>query len=217
MRSVVHTLLLLFILTPTFLFAQEKTPILFLGSLVTPHGYTEGYLLREYIRSDDFAEETNGLTDPEKLDLIYDEAYSLCRGDFTAAVLASAVSTLEHRNIEVKLLFGASVTFPLTFESEEKFVQRVERLPTHIISDRTEDKDKMQHFFLSAYLKRTLQMNSLVRLLGSLVEIGEEAFIVGGMSDERDIEANEDGIRFAVGDTHSPLTKPSEYLGAKSK
>lgn len=213
LRLLVMTLLLV----TTQSFAQSKTPLMFFGSLFTPKGYIEGYQLRDLIRSDIYLEETEGMTDREKLDYIYDEAYILSRGDFQAAQLASAVATLEHRTIEIKLLFGASITLPLTFEPEETFTKRVERLPSRIYTDSTEDKDKMQHFFLSAYLKRTLGTNSLVRLLGSFVEAGEEAFIVGGMKDERDLGANEDGIRFATSDKRAPDSKPSEYLGTTTK
>jgi hypothetical protein len=106
-------------------------------------------------------------------------------------------------------------TLPLTFESEEKFNSRVERLPSHIITDTIDDKDKMQHFFLSAYLKRTLQMNSLVRIMGSLVEFGEDAFIVGGMNDERDMHANMNGVRFGGCDARASESRPSEYIGKK--
>lgn len=197
--------------------AQSKTPLMFFGALFTPKGYIEGYQLRDLIRSNAYIEETQGMTDREKLDYIYDEGYVLTRGDFQAAQLACAVAALEHRTVEIKLLFGISVTLPLTFEPEETFTKRVERLPSRIYIDSTEDKDKMQHFFLSAYLKRTLGMNSLVRLLGSFVEAGEEAFIVGGMSDERDMHANEDGIRFATSDKRAPISKPSEYLGTITK
>jgi len=209
--------LLLVILLSSQSFAQSKTPLMVFGSLFTPKGYIEGYQLRDLIRSDIYIEETEGMTDREKLDYIYDEAYILSRGDFQAAQLASAVATLEHRTIEIKLLFGGSITLPLTFEPEESFTARVERLPSRIYSDSTEDKDKMQHFFLSAYLKRTLGTNLLVRLLGSFVEAGEDAFIVGGVSDERDLHANEDGIRFATSDKRAPISKPSEYLGTTTK
>jgi hypothetical protein len=190
---------------------------MFFGALFTPKGYIEGYQLRDLIRSDIYIEETQGMTDREKLDYIYDEAYILTRGDFQSAQLASAVATLEHRTIEIKLLFGASITLPLTFEPQESFTKRVERLPSRVVTDSTEDKDKMQHFFLSAYLKRTLGTNSLVRLLGSFVEAGEDAFIVGGMKDERDLDANEDGIRFATSDKRALVSKPSEYLGTTTK
>ncbi|HEY6172175.1 MAG TPA: hypothetical protein VIX80_07955 [Candidatus Kapabacteria bacterium] len=209
--------LLLVILLSSQSFAQAKTPLMVFGSLFTPKGYIEGYQLRDLIRSDVYTEETEGMTDREKLDYIYNEAYILSRGDFQAAQLASAVATLEHRTIEIKLLFGASITLPLTFEPEESFTARVERLPSRIYSDSTEDKDKMQHFFLSAYLKRTLGTNSLVRLLGSFVEAGEDAFIVGGVSDERDLHANEEGISFATSDERAPISKPSEYLGTTTK
>jgi hypothetical protein len=205
------------VLLTTQLFAQSKTPLMFFGALFTPKGYIEGYQLRDLIHSDIYIEETVGMTDREKLDYIYDEAYILSRGDFQAAQLASAVAMLEHRTVEIKLLFGTSITLPLTFEPEESFTKRVDRLPSRIYNDSTEDKDKIQHFFLSAYLKRTLGMNSFVRLLGSFVEAGEEVFIVGGMNDERDMQANEDGIHFATSDRRAPVSKPSEYLGTTTK
>ncbi len=190
---------------------------MFFGALFTPKGYIEGYQLRDHIRSDIYIEEAKGMTDREKLDYIYDEAYILSRGDFQAAQLTSAVATLDHRVIEVKLLFGASITLPLTFEPEEIFTKRVDRLPSKVYNDSTEDKDKMQHFFLSAYLKRTLGMNSFVRLIGSFVEAGEEAFIVGGVNDQRDTQANEDGMRFATSDKRALISKPSEYLRTTTK
>lgn len=205
------------LLVTTQSFAQSKTPLMYFGALFTPKGYIEGYQLRDHIRSETYIEETEGMTDREKLDYIYDEAYILSRGDFQAAQLAGAVATLDHRVIEVKLLFGASITLPLTFEPEETFTKRVDRLPSRVYNDSTEDKDKMQHFFLSAYLKRTLGMNSFVRLLGSFVEAGEEAFIVGGVNDQRDMQANEDGMRFATSDKRAPISKPSEYLRTTTK
>ena len=129
--------LLLVILLSSQSFAQSKTPLMVFGSLFTPKGYIEGYQLRDLIRSDVYIAQTEGVTDREKLDYIYDEAYILPRGDFQAAQLASAVATLEHRTIEIKLLFGASITLPLTFEPEESFTERVERWPSRVHSDRT--------------------------------------------------------------------------------
>ena len=55
-------------------------------------------------------------------------------------------------------------------------------------------------------------MNWLVKMLGNLVEIGEDAFVVGGMNDERDKHANADGLRFGTIARSDPNTRPSDHL-----
>jgi hypothetical protein len=55
-------------------------------------------------------------------------------------------------------------------------------------------------------------MNWLVKTLGNLVEIGEDAFVIGGMNDKRDKAANTDGARFGTAVSRDPNATPSEYL-----
>ncbi len=181
-------------------------------SLFFPKGIAEGVALRSYLRSSSWDAYRNSHSDPEAFDEIFEDADDLCSDNRSAALLASSIAVLEHKTIPVKLLFGIVLQLPLTAESQSDFDIRVEKLPVYLYDSKTQDRDKLQHFFFSAYFLRTLKMNSLVRMLGDAVEIGEDLFIVGGVNDERDRHANNDGIRFGEGCGLDSLPVPSAYL-----
>ena len=181
-------------------------------SVFFPKGIAEGVALRSYLRSSSWEECRKNVSDRKALDEIFEDADDLCNHNRTAALLASSVAVLEHKTIPLKLLFGMVIQLPLTVESQKDFDSRVAKLPVYLYDSKTPDRDKLQHFFFSAYFMRTLKMNLLVRLLGDAVEIGEDLFIVGGVNDARDRHANYDGIRFGESCEKDPLLKPSDYL-----
>jgi hypothetical protein len=181
-------------------------------SFFFPKGIAEGVALRTYLRSDAWHEFRRTHSDPVSMDEIFDAADELCYDNRTAAILASGIATLEHKTIPLKLFFGIVFPLPLTIESEEDFQKRVSQLPEYLYNPTTPDRDKLQHFFFSAYFRRILKMNWLVRLLGNAVEIGEDLFIVGGVNDERDKHANNDGIRFSAHCDTEWLPMPSDFL-----
>lgn len=177
-----------------------------------PKGIAEGVALRSYLRSGAWDEFRRSHSDRDAMDEIFMNADELCGDDRTAAILASGIATLEHKTIPLKLLFGIIFPIPLTAESQEDFDSRVSKLPEYIYDLKISDKDKLQHFFFSAYLIRTMKMNSLVQLLGNALETGEELFIVGGANDGRDQHANNDGIRFGEECSEDDISLPSESL-----
>ena len=177
-----------------------------------PKGIAEGVALRSYIRSTAWDEFRKSHSDRESFDEIFDDADELCNNDKTAAILAASIASLEHKTIPIKLFFGITLSIPMTMESQEDFDMRVSKLPEYIYDPKIPDRDKLQHFFFSAYFMRVLKMNSLVTLLGDGVEIGEDLFIVGGVDDPRDRHANKDGRRFGEACDHDVLPVPSKYL-----
>lgn len=195
-------LLLLSISTSTT--AKEFQPLAWLASWILPDGFRQGYEVRELILSPDYDSLRTFANDRETLDALYQYALYTSHGDEESATFAMLVAVFEHRTIPMKM----GVEIPLSFENEEAFTRRVERLPRHIYNDSTDDRDKLQHFFSSAYIKRTLGMSWLVNLLGEVVEILEEKLVTGGANDRRDIVANRDGVRFAV----SRYRLPTEFL-----
>jgi hypothetical protein len=178
-------------------------------SLFFPKGIAEGVALRSYLRSSNWKDFLKDHSDHESLDEIFEDAGELCNDNRTSAILATSIAVLEHKTIPVKLIFGITLPIPLTLENQQDFSARIENLPSHIYNPQIPDVDKLQHFFFSAYLRRTVKMNWLVRLLGNGLEIGEGLFVVGGENDIRDRHANEDGIHF--GESASG-TLPSEFL-----
>lgn len=160
--------------------------------------------MREFIASPQYDSLRLITNDRETLDALYEYAYYRTHGDERSAALAMLVATFEHRTIPLKI----GIALPLSLEDSLSFERRVRRLPRYIYTDTTDDRDKLQHFFSSAYAQRSLNMSWLVNLLGEAVEALEEIWVEGGANDPRDIVANRDGIRFAK--TRGEL--PSKYF-----
>ena len=177
-----------------------------LGPLV-PHGIREGYEVREFII--DHGDKLDRLTPQDAMDEIYLHALRETNGDKGAAYLATLIAVLEHRYIPIS---RTGIELPLTLESDSIFRQRVGHLPKNIYGQGHDDRDKLQHFFANAWLKKELGMEWLVLLIGELIEVGEDALVEGGVYDERDKVANRDGIRFGINSADSLSALPSKYL-----
>ncbi|MBI5464835.1 MAG: hypothetical protein HY966_07795, partial [Ignavibacteriales bacterium] len=74
------------------------------------------------------------------------------------------------------------------------------------------DKDKLQHFFASAYLAYASESAELARTTGNLVEWAEAKFIVGGADDWRDRRSNEQGKSFGRDLLVVKTLLPTDYL-----
>lgn len=179
-----------------------------LGPIV-PHGVREGYTVREYIIENGAS--LSAMPPRQAMDEIYFEALAETNGDKGAAYLATLVAVLEHRHIPLRIL-GVGIDIPLTLESDSIFKQRIGHLPKNIYGEGHDDRDKLQHFFANAWLKRELGMEWLVVFIGELIEVGEDAMVDGGVYDERDKVANRDGITFAARSGDSLDARPSHYL-----
>lgn len=205
--------ILLFCIPTLSIYAQDHTVLSIVNYLFFPKGIVEGYTLRDDILSDEYSSLPSGTkqNDRQRFDAIYEDAFFLCRGDVKAAILASLLGVFEHKTIPVNF-FGTRIDIPLSLESSDRFDERVKRLPVHLYNDTISDGDKLQHFFISAYLKKLLGSGLLVKALGELVEIGEDIFIIGGANDRRDVVANTDGIRFATTASADSVSSPSTML-----
>jgi hypothetical protein len=177
-----------------------------LGPIV-PHGLREGYEVREFIL--EHGDELQTLTPGDAMNEIYLQALMETNGDKGAAYLATMVAVFEHRNIPIS---GLGIKLPLTLEDDSVFRKRHDYLPTNIYGEGQDDRDKLQHFFANAWLKKELGMQWLVSLIGEFIEIGEDAVVEGGVYDERDKHANIDGIRFGLKSADSLEALPSNYI-----
>ena len=175
--------------------ARNSFPLPF--SLLIPNGIRLGYDMREYIASTEFGEFDSTMQPEIVFDEIYCQAVEYAHGDMPTAFLAAAFGSIEHEYIPFDLL-GMELDLPLTNESHKRFITRWSHLPEHLYHTSEGDRDKIQHFFASAWLKSTLGMDWLVRLAGKGVEVGESLFLIGGFEDPRDIHANNDGVRFGT-------------------
>ncbi len=174
-------------------------------------------LLREYVRSEDFAGLRRSHGDLCGVDAIYQEALRLSWNNRAEALLIAAFASFDHRRVGVRMpLLGPLLWLPLTSEFEEDFDARVRSLPSKLYPDtppdRAGDRDKLQHFFGSAFLAYIDGEDQPAHDIGDFVEWGEERFIVGGVNDERDKRSNAQGRRFALRLLEDESVLPSEFM-----
>ncbi len=184
----------------------------FILNVLLPSGYSQGQELRHELRSPEWKAFRMTVDDTTAMDAIYRRSLVLCGGNTKSALLASALGVLDHRSIPLLLPRGLEFDLPLTFESDDEFNQRVGNLPANIYTRRIDDRDKLQHFFFSGYLKRMVGMKWLCRTVGDIVELGEDLFVIGSVSDPRDKHANNDGVQFSSEAAMSLDARPSECL-----
>lgn len=188
----------------------------FLGNVFTPELIRDTRQIRAYIRDERFSVLMARCGDMRAVDAIYLKALKIADYNVARALFLSMVATLEHRNIDLKMPVLGSLKLPLTFEEDSLFSARYKNLPSKIYPDtpagEAGDRDKLQHFFASAYLAYASESPGFARASGDLVERGEAEFVVGGADDPRDRRANKQGQRFG----HDLLTVrtilPSDYF-----
>jgi len=174
--------------------------------------------LKAYVGSKRFRTIRNRFGDLRAVDALYIRALRLTHGNSGMALLYCTLATMDHHIVAVKNpLFKAVV--PLTNESWEEFTRRVDNLPAHFYADAPEqragDRDKLQHFFGSAFIAMVFESRGAAERVGAFIEWGEDAFIVDGAYDDRDMRANRQGREFGLAligaeDLHSVL--PSYFL-----
>ena len=188
----------------------------FLGDALTPDLIKDTRLIRTYVRDVRFGILKKRCGDMRSVDAIYQKALKISEYDIARALFLSLVATLEHRNVDVRVPILGEIGVPLTFEEDSLFRARQDNLPSKLYVDTPTgnhgDKDKLQHFFASAYLAYASESRELARASGNLVEWSEARFVVGGADDPRDKRANKQGERFG----HDLLTVrnllPSDYF-----
>jgi len=198
---------------------HERAPAIlrFLSPLLVPKVLQDCWLLREYVCSGELSAVRHAYGDPYAVDCIFDRAMQLCWDNKYEALLVCAFALMDHERFGVRLpVAGIVLWFPLTSEFREGFTARVDSLPSRLYADtppgREGDRDKLQHFFGSAFLTALTESPAGADRFGLSIEWGEELFIVGGVNDVRDVRANRQGQRFALALLESLDARPSRYL-----
>lgn len=194
---------------------KEKFNLLrFIGGVFTPDIIKETKQIRAYVRDQRFVELVKRCNDIRSMDFIYLKALKICDHNIARALFLSMIACLDHQNVDLKIPLIGSLGVPLTFEEDSLFKSRFANLPSRLYDDTPPegDKDKLQHFFGSAYIAFATESRELARTSGDLIEWGEAKFVVGGVDDPRDRRSNKQGERFG----HDLLTVknllPSDYL-----
>ena len=188
----------------------------FLSEIFTPQIIVDTRHIRQYILDERFQILRNRCGDMRTIDAIFLKSLKIADYNIARALFLSLIAVLEHRKIDVKMPIVSSLKVPLTFEKDSIFSVRIKHLPTHVYSDSPTtpegDRDKLQHFFGSAYLSYAFEAPEFARTAGNLIEWGEAVFIVGGTDDPRDKRANKQGESFGRDLLVVMTMLPSDYL-----
>ncbi len=197
----------------------ERIPeaLSFFAPFFIPKILQDEYRLKEYICGEEFARFRRVYGDVQAVDAIFRRALHLCWNNTGEALIICLLSTMDHRSFGIYLpLVGDLVWVPLTSEFPDEFQQRVSALPQKLYPDsppgNAGDRDKLQHFFGSAYLALVTESAESAERTGEFIEWGEEEFIVGGVNDWRDLRADRQGGQFGLGLLSDLELRPSSFL-----
>jgi hypothetical protein len=197
--------------------ADISEAISFFAPLTVVKILQDDYQLKEYIRSDEFAGIRRRTGDLCAVDAIFRQALKLSWNNVYEALLISSIGTFDHRNFGVRLpLVGPLLWVPLTSEFADDFQARVDALPSRLYPDTPPqpegDRDKLQHFFGSAFLTYLLGSREAAERFGSFIEWGEQMFVVDGQCDDRDLRADREGQDFGLHLLGHGTKPPSTFL-----
>ncbi|OGU28796.1 MAG: hypothetical protein A2X67_09610 [Ignavibacteria bacterium GWA2_55_11] len=182
----------------------------------TPQLVIDTKEIRSYVRDARYKELTKRCGDLRAVDAIYIRSLKIAGYSIGRALLLSMMAVLEHQNLHVRIPIVSSIKLPLTLEEDSLFLQRIRHLPGRVYADSPTngemDKDKLQHFFASAYIAYASESVDLARGAGNIVEWGEAKFVVGGADDPRDKRANKQGELFGRDLLAVKNLLPSDYL-----
>lgn len=188
----------------------------FLSDIFTPKLVSDTRRIRKYILDTRFQTLRERCGDMRTIDAIYLKSLKIADHNIARALFLSLMAVLEHRKVDVKLPIFNSMKLPLTFEEDSIFAARIKHLPIHIYADTPNtlegDRDKLQHFFGSAYLAYASEAPEMTQTTGNIIEWGEAKFVVGGTDDLRDKRANKHGESFGRDLLVVKTLLPSDYL-----
>jgi hypothetical protein len=154
-----------------------------------------------YIASEDFNNLKNKIGDIAATDSIYSVAVKTADFHYSEALLTLMIATVPYREVPVQIpLINIVLNYPLLSADEETFHKKNNNLPRYLFLDSPSsdygDKDKLAHFFGSAFLSYESRFFDLGKLIGYFVEAFEESFKVQSAIDFRDLDVNEYGRLF---------------------
>jgi hypothetical protein len=159
--------------------------------------------LSEFIASDYFRNLSKKCDDLSLVDTLFDRAVKYRNNDYSEALLSLTFATIPYKKVPIKLpVIGIIVRYPLISADDSIFLIKNKNLPKDLFfdspGDKFGDKDKLAHFFGSAFLAYNSIIFDLGDLFGYFVEVFEEEFKVQSKIDDRDLMTNKLGYLFGT-------------------
>lgn len=173
--------------------------------------------ISEYIASKNFIRIKDTVGDLAATDSIYLAALRFTDYDYADALLSLMLATVPYREVPIQIpLLKVTVNYPLVSADEQTFLKKNKNLPAQLFLDSPQDnfgdKDKLAHFFGSAFLSYESNIFDLGKLIGYFVEAFEESFKVQSSIDPRDLDVNYYGRLFGSILKKDKSVQPSQIL-----
>ena len=173
--------------------------------------------LSHFIASGKFEELKNKLSDYQQIDILYKEALKESKGDIDNALFTLTFTVIPYDQIPVVTpVFKIPINVPLPHSVDSIFNLKNKNLPNNLFFDTPKnsfgDKDKLAHFFGSAYLSYVSSWFDITQIIGIFVEDFEEKFYIQSSADPRDIRADNLGNMFGKVLKKNKEVLPSQVL-----
>ncbi|NOY07076.1 MAG: hypothetical protein GXO82_10700 [Chlorobi bacterium] len=182
---------------------------------IIPREIEQIHRLRSYIASDSFSPDSLRTSQRARIDSIFFTALRISEGSTLAALRIAAFATIPYYTFPAIIpLVRWVIWIPVTTESREEFEKRFRNLPTDFLSDSSpgNDRDKLPHFFGSAFITCSTRDPVYAEMAGRIIEWLELAFKLEGSMDPRDIEVNAMGAEFGMALMQGRKMSPSCFL-----
>lgn len=157
--------------------------------------------MTQYISSPAFRELKDRISELALADSIYSHALQYTNYDYAEALHILTFTTVPYNKIPVKIpLLNIRMDIPLVSAPDSIFYLKNENLPRTLFWDSPSnefgDKDKLAHFFGSAFLSYSSHIFDFTKIIGIFVEDFEEKFFVQDIVDPRDLRTDLLGYGF---------------------
>jgi len=191
---------------------------IFAASLFPQHSklYNAVEYISKYVASDYFKNLSKNNSDIQLIDSIYVHQLKYQNYDYSETLLALTFALVPVRKVPIKFPLINRINYPLVSVADSIFNLKNKHLPKDIFGDTPQnnfgDKDKLAHFFGSAFISYSLNIFDFVDLIGYFVEVFEENFKIQSSIDKRDMMTNSLGNLFGKMLKENKNILPSQIL-----
>ncbi|HED07517.1 MAG TPA: hypothetical protein ENI57_05325 [Ignavibacteria bacterium] len=172
--------------------------------------------ISKYIASDYFKNLSESKSDIQLIDSIYIYQLKYQNYNFTETLLSLTFALVPVRKVPIKFPLLNKFNYPLISVTDSLFNLKNKHLPKYFFVDsptnKFGDKDKLSHFFGSAFISYSSNIFDFGNLIGYFVEVFEDNFKVQSTIDKRDMMANTLGNLFGKMLKKNKKVLPSQIL-----
>lgn len=159
--------------------------------------------ISEFIASDYFKNPHGKVNDLSLIDTLYNRTLKYRNYDYSETLLALTLATVPYKKVPIQTpLLKITIQYPLISANDSVFLIKNKNLPKDLFFDTPQndfgDKDKIAHFFGSAFLAYNSSIFDLGDLIGYFVEVFEQEFKLQSEIDDRDLMTNKLGYIFGT-------------------